>query len=142
MSLYEYRAWAMLWGLGPAYVGYFALQLAHPPWLTTTTERLVCLAAAAIVHPLICLIGFGLRGRQQDAAPISDERDHAIDARSTRAAYWVLMIGAVSVGMGLAFSRGGWPIVNATLLAVVVAEVLRNALIVQAYRARRPRIAH
>ena len=141
MSPHEYRAWLMLWGLGPAYAIYFALQTAEPAWLVTTPQRLACLAAAAAVHAVICLTGLALRGRDREEAPMSDERDHAIDVRATCAAYYLLMIGAVSVGMGMAFSQGGWKIVNGTLLSVVLAEALRNALIVRGYRGR-SRLAH
>jgi hypothetical protein len=141
VSSYEYRAWLMLWGLGPAYIAYFGLQIAAPAWLVTTPQRLICFAAAAGFQAVVCLIGMTLKGGDRDEAPMSDERDEAIDSRATRAAYYLLMIGAVAVGMGMPFSQGGWKIVNGTLLSVVLAEALRNALIVRGYRGGR-RLAH
>lgn len=135
MSPLENRAWLFLWGLCPAYTIYFALQLGAPSWLTTTQERLACLAAAACVHASIYVIGLlVLKGKERGQGLLADERDRAIDAHATRIAYYVLMTGTVVVGMMMPFSQGGWKIVNAALLAIVLAEVLRNALIVRGYR--------
>lgn len=141
MSQHEYRAWLMLWGLGPAYSLYFALQAAEPAWLTTIPQRLICLAIAATAHALVCLAGLALKRRDVEQMTATDERDRAIDARATRGAYFLLMTGAVVVGMVMPFSQSGWKIVNAALFSIVLAEILRNALIVRGYRGR-TRFAH
>ena len=141
MSPLESRAWLQLWGMCPAYAVYFALQVAAPTWLETTLERIACLAAAAGVHALICVTGLlVLMRRERGQGLLADERDRAIDAHATRIAYYALMIGAVLVGMVMPFSRTGWTIVNGALLAIVLAEVLRNTLIVRSYRGT-PRLA-
>jgi hypothetical protein len=141
MSPLESRAWLHLWGMIPAYAVYFALQALAPPWLSTTPERLACLAAAAGVHAAVTVTGYlALASKQRGQGLLADERDRAIDTQATRTAYFVLMIGTVMAGMVLPFSQGGWRIVNAALLAIVLAEMLRNLLILRGYRGT-PRLA-
>jgi uncharacterized membrane protein len=142
MSPLEGRAWLSLWGMCPAYIVYFSLQLAAPAWLATTPEHLICFAVAACTHALIVAVGsLVLKARQREQDLIADERDHAIEARATRTAYLVLMFGTVLVGVVMPFNQGGWKIVNGALLTIVLAEVLRNLLIVLGYRGT-PRLAH
>ena len=142
MSTWESRAWLALWSMCPPYLVYFAIQLGSPAWPRTMWERIICLGAAASIHAAVAASGFVLLLRRQRGEPrFSDERDQAIDARATRGAYWLLFWGAVVVGMMMPFKDGGWRIVNATLLVLVSAEILRNALIVAGYR-EKPRFAH
>ena len=135
MSPLERRAVLALWGLCPTYLVYFALQIAAPGWFTGLIPRLSGLAAVTLTSAAINIVGllaFGLRERGQ--GPFADERDRAIDTRATRSAYFVLLTGVVVVGMVMPFSHGGWAIVNAALLAIVLAELVRNVLIVLGYR--------
>ena len=142
MAPLDYLARLHLWGLCPAYAVYFALQIASPAWLATTPERLILLAAVAGVHAAVAMAGMLALRRKERAEDLRpDERDRAIDARATRGAYYLLMTGAVVAGMVMPFSQGGWKIVNAALLAIVLAEVLRNVLIVRGYRGT-TRLAH
>ena len=134
MSPLESRAWLFLLGLCPSYAVYFALQVAAPAWLSTTPERIVCLAVAAGAHATICVIGLlVIKRRERGQGLLADERDRAIEARSTRIAYYALMVGATLTGMVMPFNNGGWKIVNAALLAIVIAEALRNVLILRGY---------
>ena len=71
---------------------------------------------------------------------LEDERDRAIDGRATRAAYFILLTGMIVVGMIMPFSNGGWKLVNTALLAIVLTETARYALILIGYR--QPRLAH
>lgn len=84
------------------------------------------------------LIGMGhwfLRRRAPlDARTPRDERDRAIDRRSVALAYYVLMAGMILVGVVMPFNAGGWSIVNAALLAVVLAEVVHHTCVVASYR--------
>ena len=142
MSSLESRAWLTLWSMCPPYLLYFALQLAAPAWLTTLLQRIACLAAVACTHAALYIAGLvwlKLRERREDGLS-SDERDLAIDARATRGAYYVLLFGAITVGMIMPFRDGGWKIVNASLLFIVLSEVARNALILRDYGAR-PQLA-
>lgn len=141
MSPLEGRAWLQLLGLCPAYAAYFAVQIGFPGWITTMPQRISCLAAAAGVHAAVFVIGLlVLKRHERGERPLADERDHAIETRATRTAYFVLLTGAVVVGMVMPFSQGGWKIVNTTVLVIVVAEALRNVLIVLGYRGT-PRLA-
>ncbi|HEX5184649.1 MAG TPA: hypothetical protein VFW19_16055 [Allosphingosinicella sp.] len=138
----ESRAWLALWSLCPPYAVYFAFRMGFPDRLTTMWERIFCLAAAACVHAALFAAGtmwLRLRRRGEEEGLLSDERDQAIDARATQGAYYVLLLGAVAAGMILPFKETGWAIVNASLLFILLSEVLRNWLIVRAYRG--PRLA-
>jgi uncharacterized membrane protein len=142
MSSLESRAWLALWSLCPPYLVYFAVQLAAPDWLTTMWRRIACLAVAAAVHVAVFAAGavwLKVRERREEGL-FADERDLAIDARAMRGAYYVLLFGAITVGMVMPFKDSGWKIVNASLLFIVLSEVARNALILRDYRAR-PQLA-
>jgi hypothetical protein len=76
---------------------------------------------------------FRLRYRE-DARARPDERDRAIDRRSIRAAYYVLVVAVILVGMILPFVRSGWALVNAAALSVTVAEIVRCTIAVISYR--------
>lgn len=141
MVTWENRAWLALGSMCPPYVVYFAIQLASPGWLDTMVQRIACLAAAALTHAAAFGIGFLLLRKQKEDGLAIDERDQAIDARATRSAYWLLFAGAVVVGMMMPFRDGGWRIVNTMLAVLILAEALRNALIVAGYR-ERPHFAH
>jgi protein-S-isoprenylcysteine O-methyltransferase Ste14 len=64
-----------------------------------------------------------------------DERDRLIEYRASAIGYYVLMGGVLYVGCYLPFvATDKWQIVNATLFFVVVAEVVKNGLVVLGYR--------
>jgi nitrate/nitrite transporter NarK len=142
MSPLESRAWLTLWGMCPAYAVYFGIEAAFPAWFTTMTALFVALAAAACTHALVYLAGlFWFKSQERGQGLLADERDRAIDARATRAAYIVLLTGTIIAGMMMPFGKTGWQIVNAALLAIVLAETTRNALVVRGYRSE-ARLAH
>jgi hypothetical protein len=80
------------------------------------------------------------RYRHREEGLQQDERDDAIDARATRAAYFLLLAGAILTGMVMPFTDSGWKVANTALLFIVLSETLRVALTVRGYR--RPRMAH
>lgn len=88
----------------------------------------------------LCSLGFvtGLErviARAQRRPGIqSDERDELIALRASKTAYHVLLVGMVIVGCVLPFNKAGWEIVNTALLAIVISEVTRHALMLRAYR--------
>ena len=144
MASLEARAWLQLWAMGVPYAVYFSLQMIVPGWFESLPplQRLACFGATASVHAAITLIGLWvLRRKPGDDGPVLDERDRAIEARATLAGYYALMAGMVVVGVMMPFRSGGWKIVNTALLAIVVAEMLRHALIALAYR-KAARFAH
>lgn len=142
MSSLEKRAWLALWSQCPPYLVYFTIQLAFPGLLPTMLDRIACLAIVASAHAVAYLTGLLLMKRQERGEPLlQDERDRAIDARATRSAYFVMLTGMLVVGVVMPFSDTGWKITNTALLAIVLAETVRYALIVLGYR-RTPRLAH
>lgn len=135
MSSLESRAWLSLWGMCPPYLIYFAVQLASPGWPGTILGRFGFLAAVACAHATVYVVGLSvLKLRERGAGLLADERDRAIDARGTRTAYFVLLTGTIVVGMMMPFGQSGWKVVNAALLAIVLAEATRNIMIVVGYR--------
>lgn len=142
MSSLEKRAWLALWSQCPPYLVYFLIQASQPPWLATFLERIACLAVVAGTHAIAYLIGLMLLKRQERGEPLLlDERDRTLDARATRTAYFVMLIGMIVVGVVMPFSDTGWKITNTALFAIVLAETVRYALIVLGYR-KVPRLAH
>ncbi len=141
MSRLEKRAWLMLWSMCPGYLVYFVIQAGFPELLPTLAAKLTCLTMVAGLHAAAYLSGLlVLRRQERDETLLEDDRDRAIDARATRAAYFLLLTGMLLVGVVMPFDQAGWAIVNAGLLFVVASETLRYVLIVVGYR--RPRFAH
>lgn len=54
--------------------------------------------------------------------------------RSISTAYYVLIAGMILVGCVMPFNSGGWTIVNAALLMIVLAEVVHYGVVVVSYR--------
>ncbi|MBX7249046.1 MAG: hypothetical protein K1X35_08405 [Caulobacteraceae bacterium] len=93
-------------------------------------------AVAAVAWAAFYLLG-GLALRLKDPAEARarpDERDIAIDRRSTQVAYFVLMGLMLYVGGFKPFQSQGWEIVNAAIASVVIAEVVRCIVAVLSYR--------
>jgi hypothetical protein len=87
----------------------------------------------------VVIQGFGrlwLRHKEQLEGGLqpADERDRAIEYRSVRAAYGVLIAGMILVGCVMPFNASGWRIVNAALAMIVAAEVVHYATVVFSYR--------
>jgi hypothetical protein len=137
MSPLESRAWLQLWAMGLPYTVYFTLQLARPEWFDRLNliERLACFGAAALTHLAITAVGrLVLKLRESGEHLLADERDRAIENRATLASYYALMAGIILAGVVMPFYDHGWNIVNTSLLAIVLAEMLRHMLIALAYR--------
>lgn len=138
MPYREKVAWLSLLAMAVTYGPYFALTaLAAPPEDTLPNlEQLGRFAATAIAQMLILGAGrlmLRLRAPEDARAPV-DERDRAIERRSMRTAYYVLIAGIINVGVILPFYASGWTIVNAALAAIVVAEVVNYGVTVRSYR--------
>lgn len=152
MSSLEKRAWLTLWSMCPPYCVYFVIQFGFPSLLPTMQVHIACLAAAASVHAIAYVSGLLLiKRRETDEELLHDERDRAIDARATRAAYFMLLTGMILVGVVMPFGSGSrgvppsdlayiWKLVNAALFFIVLSETLRVTLTVYGYR--RTRFAH
>ncbi len=135
MSLAERRAWVGLLSLCPAYFVYFTILLRFPGWVTSFADRMGLLAIVATGHAVLAITGtivFARRRRQDGLA--EDERDRMIDRRATRIAYFILIAGMILVGCVLPFTKAEWQTVNAALLTIVIAEGLRQFLIIIGHR--------
>ena len=131
-----------------AWLSLFAMAATLGPYLVLTAmdsasgdavghaSLLIRFGAAASANALV--LGAGhliLRLRfTEDAGAPADERDRAVELRSTRAAYYVLMVAMIVVGIVMPFSEDGWDIVNAAVGAVFLAEVGHYGVAVHSYR--------
>jgi len=94
-------------------------------------------AATAVVQMVIQGVGrWWIRHKERLAGDLQppDERDLAIEYRSVRAAYGVLIAGTILVGCVMPFNSGGWQIINAALAMIVAAEMVHYATVVFSYR--------
>ena len=101
-------------------------------------EQIAMLAAATLAMAAVVLADRMLafirnRGHEPDVA---DERDRSIEFRATRVAYFVLLAGMILVGciMPLDPTKNDWDVVNAALFYIVLAESVKQVLIVRGYR--------
>lgn len=138
MSHREKVAWLSLAAIVVTFGPYFLLTALRPPAAGTMPElqQLGRFAVTTIVQMLI--LGGGhlvLRLREPEEARLpADERDRAVQARSIRIAYFVLITGMILVGVIMPFTTGGWAIVNAALASIVLAEVVQYGIAVWSYR--------
>ncbi len=133
MAWREKQAWLALSVMVVAYGVYFALVAGER---RSMLAMLLLFGGVAIAQAVVMIVGsivLAVRAGKEAQAR-ADERDRAIDRRSARIAYFVLLIGMIMVGVVMPFSEQGWRISNAALLALVVAEVVRYGVVVVSYR--------
>ena len=133
MAWREKQAWLALSVMVVAYGVYFALVAEER---RSMLAMLLLFGGVAIAQVVVMIVGsIVLAARAgKEARARADERDRAIDRRSARIAYFVLLNGMIIVGVVMPFSEQGWRISNAALLALVVAEVVRYGVVVVSYR--------
>jgi uncharacterized BrkB/YihY/UPF0761 family membrane protein len=90
-------------------------------------------AAALAVAMIVGAIAIAVTATKEASAS-ADERDRAIARRGATIGYYVLIVGMVIVGVVMPFSEAPWKIVNAALLAIVLAEVTHQAVVLLSYR--------
>ncbi|MHC1481672.1 hypothetical protein ACYJW8_15625 [Frateuria aurantia] len=133
MAWREKTAWLTLVLMLLTYSLYFSLVLTSS---RTPLEQLWLFGEVSLSQAIIMAVASAAlaltTGRESRGLP--DERDLAISRRATRVAYFVLMAGLIVVGVVMPLIDQGWHIVNAALLALVLAEVLRHAIVVIGYR--------
>lgn len=134
MAFREKIAWLTLVAMLIAYGIYFPLVALLPYtqfqmlWLfggITLTQLVVVIIVSATM---------AIRAGKEARAP-ADERDRSIARRGTSFAYYVLMVGILVVGVVIPHLQvSGGLIINASLLALVIAEAVRLSIIVISYR--------
>jgi len=69
-----------------------------------------------------------------DARAKPDERDRSIARRGASIGYYVLLGLMLWVGVMLPLTDTGWAVANSALAAIIIAEIVRDAVIVASYR--------
>ena len=137
MPVREQFAWVWLTTLIVVYAAYFtavALVGSSPdqPFLL----QFQMFGAAAVAQMIILGVAVLLLKRPRPGQPKVDERDHAIEHRSSAMAYYVLIAGMIIVGCLMPFdkSKSAWDFVHAAVFAIVAAEIVHQAMVVISYR--------
>jgi len=137
MSFREKAAWAALLSILLGFGAYFA-TLAHG----MSTRRaapdhyfglLVAVVALITVAMRAFAVVVAVRAPDEARAP-PDERDRAIEARSTRLAYYVLLVGTLASAGSSAGGAGLFWVLNGLLAAIVLAEAIRYGSQIVQYR--------
>lgn len=138
MAFREKTAWLTLLCMGVAYGVYFgwvgqALAQGATPHPLAMLAWFALVTGVQVLAIILGSIALALHARREAQAR-ADERDRAIARRGASIGYYVLMTGTILVGVVMPFSEPGWKIINAALLALVLAETVRYATIVASYR--------
>ena len=137
MAYREKMAWLTLGTMLVAYTVYFGLV---GPAAGFGRDRLLdflwSFGAVASAHAVAMIVGtIAIAATTpKEGRSLPDERDRAIARRSSTTGYYVLLVGMLFVGMVMPFSEPPWRIVNAALLAIVIAELVRDLIILLGYR--------
>ena len=138
MSYREKTAWLYLIAIVITFGPYFTLAALQTPIARTLPDlrQLGLFAITTIAQALIIGIGqlYFRLGSPQEARFPADERDQAISRRSITSAYYVLISGMILVGCVMPFTTGGWSLINAALLMIVLAEIVHYGMTVFHYR--------
>ena len=138
MPYREKTAWLSLIAIAITFGPYFVLAAlnAQPATALPDVHELVVFAVAAVAYALILGVGTLVlyRKEPEEARAPLDERDLAIQRRSLSAAYYILMVGMVEVGVVMPFNAGGWKIIHAALFMIVAAELVHFGVVVVSYR--------
>ena len=137
MAFREKMAWLTLVTMAVAYGAYFG-------WIGPAAgfgeARLIDLLRSfgpvAAAHALAMIVGavlIALTARGEARTP-ADERDRAIARRGRSIGYYVLIAGTILVGVVMPFSEPPWKIVNTALLAIVLAELVCQVVVLVSYR--------
>ncbi len=134
MPYREKIAWLTLISMAVCYTPYFVVSHLNPPPPAGTLEGLSQVwlyGAAALGHATIVGLGYLLlRPRQKP-----DERDRDIERRSTQAAFWLLLISMMLVGVVLPLTRTvGWEVANPALFAIVLSLGVQSMVQIWLYR--------
>lgn len=138
MAYREKMAWIELLGMVVAYGAYFiAVGMVDPaPGRDATLIYCGLFGAATVVRLLILGIGWLVLRTQSpaEARAKPDERDRAISRRSGTVAYYVLLSLMLWVGVIKPLLASGWEVANSALAAIIIAEIVRQAVAVISYR--------
>lgn len=132
----EKTAWLNLGCMLVAYSLYFGLVIAGHPAGRETFPMLWLFGSIAATQAIVVIAGtvaLTLATPRADRQR-PDERDRAISRRGRAAAYYVMLVGMIVVGVVMPFTDSGVTIANAALFAIVLAETVHNAVVLLSYR--------
>lgn len=137
MSEREQFSWVWLGSLILFYGGYFVmisiLEAAGGVDLLTRLGLLTTAAAASgLAIGVNALLARSRREPGEETRP--DERDRAIRRHARSVAYGVLLTGMILVGCLMPFGATEWEMVQAAILAIVIAELTHHGVVVASYR--------
>ena len=133
MAFREKFAWLSLVAMIACYGTYFVISDSRPvPEAGTldSVSQVWLFGFCAVAHGAIVGLGQFLLGKRQKA----DERDRDIERRSMTTGYWVLLLAMMLVGVVYSLVETGWEVANAAILAIVVAELVREGVAIWHYR--------
>lgn len=137
MTYQEKIVWGSLGALAATFGPYFIwVSLLSRSADAPTLQRLVWCALAAGGYGLLtglCHLTVRMTS-STDSVGFLDERDRAIDLRSLKAAYWVLLVSMIVVGCVMPFNKSGWDVVNAGIAGLALADSTRLSLAALSYR--------
>jgi hypothetical protein len=136
MNFREKTAWLNVIAMTAAYTLYFGLILSGHPAGREVFPMLWLFGAIAIAHAVTVIVGTIILSAQapKSERARADERDRAIRRRGATMAYYVLLVGMMVVGVYMPFVERGVPLANMGLLAIVVAELVNNVVVLISYR--------
>jgi len=136
MYFREKTAWAALISILVGFGTYFATLAYGQATGRATPDYYAGLLVVVVLCVTIAMAIFGIVSAirtPEEARALADERDRAIDARATRAAYFVLLIGTLS-SAAAAWLGGLFWVLNGLLASIVLAEVIRYGTMIRHYR--------
>lgn len=137
MSEREQFSWVWLGSLILFYGSYFiAIAALEAAGEVSVITRLGLLAGAAAASGLAIGVNALLaRSRREPGEPVgADERDRSIRRHARSVAYGVLLTGMILVGCLMPFGATEWEMVQAAILAIVIAELTHHGVVVASYR--------
>lgn len=128
----EKFAWVWLLTMVVTYAAYFTAVAFVGE--TTFWNQIVMFGATTLVQVVVIAAASAVIAVRHKNELTGDERDRAIADRASAVAYQVLICGMILVGCLMPFDRAGWAIFHAAVFAIALAEIVRHALVVTAYR--------
>jgi cytochrome bd-type quinol oxidase subunit 2 len=133
MAWREKTAWITLVAMGVTYGVYFTL-ISRQSLSTLSMLELFAVVTVLQVIAVVTVTSVLAALSSEEARAKPDERDRAVARRGASIAYFVLIVGVITVGVVMPFRDSGWRLTNATFFALVIAETVRYLTVVVSYR--------
>jgi len=133
MAWREKTAWITLVAMGVTYGVYFTL-ISRQSLSTVAMLELFAVVTVLQVIAVVIVTAVLAALSSEEARARPDERDRAVARRGASIAYFVLIVGVITVGVIMPFRDSGWRLTNAALFALVIAETVRYLTVVVSYR--------